>query len=325
MAHQIETHGSDAAFVTANIPAWHQLGTVFNGVFTAQDAMTLGHLGGWNVRKTPLIIAETGEVTPNAFATIRDDPFNPGRINTLGIVGSQYHPVQNEELCDLLDTLVDESGALYDTAGSIREGKQVFVTMRLPGHMLIGGVDAHEMHIAAVTGHDGNSSLTLLVTPVRIVCANTLSAALGSAKNVIRTRHTPGIRKGLVEDARRALDLTFDYLDGFQAEADRMINATLTEDRFEEIMRAEFASVSDVPHAVSRAENKVDDLLSLFADSRTHEAVRGTVWAGYNALVEWADHYQEARGPAENRARAAVLGSGVAFKARARKLMLAEL
>ena len=104
-----------------------------------------------------------------------------------------------------------------------------------------------------------------------------------------------------------------------------MINATLTEDRFEEIMRAEFASVSDVPHAVSRAENKVDDLLSLFADSRTHEAVRGTVWAGYNALVEWADHYQEARGPAENRARAAVLGSGVAFKARARKLMLAEL
>jgi hypothetical protein len=90
-------------------------------------------------------------------------------------------------------------------------------------------------------------------------------------------------------------------------------------------MRAEFASVSDVPHAISRAENKVDDLLSLFADSRTHEAVRGTVWAGYNALVEWADHYQEARGPAENRARAAVLGSGVAFKARARKLMLAEL
>ena len=319
MAHQIES------FVTANVPAWHQLGTVLPSAFTAQEAMSYGHLGGWNVRKSPLIVAETGEPAPDAYATIRDNPFTPGQVDILGIVGSQYHPVQNEELCDLLDTLVDESGALYDTAGSIREGKQVFVTMRLPGHMLIGGVDAHEMHIAAVTGHDGNSSLTLLVTPVRIVCANTLSAALGSAKNVIRMRHTPGIRKGLVEDARRALDLTFDYLDGFQAEADRMINATLTEDRFEEIMRAEFASVSDVPHAVSRAENKVDDLLSLFADSRTHEAVRGTVWAGYNALVEWADHYQEARGPAENCARAAVLGSGVAFKARARRLMLAEL
>ena len=104
-----------------------------------------------------------------------------------------------------------------------------------------------------------------------------------------------------------------------------MINATLTEDRFEEIMRAEFASVSGVPHAVARAQNKVDDLCSLFADAQTHEAVRGTVWAGYNALVEWADHYQEARGPVENRARSAVLGSGVAFKDRARKLMLAEL
>ena len=104
-----------------------------------------------------------------------------------------------------------------------------------------------------------------------------------------------------------------------------MINATLTETRFEEIMSAEFASVSGVPHAVARAQNKVDDLVSLFADAQTHEAVRGTVWAGYNALVEWADHYQEARGPVENRARAAVLGSGVAFKDRARKLMLAEL
>ena len=319
MAHQIES------FVTANVPAWHQLGTVLPSAFTAQEAMSYGHLGGWNVRKSPLIVAETGEHAPDAYATIRDNPFTPGQVDILGVVGSQYHPVQNEELCDLLDSLVDESGALYDTAGSIREGKQVFVTMRLPGHMLIGGVDAHEMHIAAVTGHDGNSSLTLLVTPVRIVCANTLSAALGSAKNVIRMRHTPGIRKGLVEDARRALDLTFDYLDGFQAEADHMINATLTETRFEEIMSAEFASISEVPHAVARAQNKVDDLVSLFADAQTHEAVRGTVWAGYNALVEWADHYQEARGPVENRARSAVLGSGVAFKARARKLMLAEL
>ena len=319
MAHQIES------FVTANVPAWHQLGTVLPGAFTAQEAMTYGHLGGWNVRKSPLIVAETGEPAPDAYATIRDNPLTPGQVDVLGVVGSQYHPVQNEEMSDILNAIVDESGAIFDTTGSLREGKQVFLTMKMPGHLLVGGVDAHEMHIAAVTSHDGNGSLTLLVTPVRIVCANTLSAALGSAKNVIRMRHTPGIRRNLIDDARHALDLTFDYLDGFQEEADRMINATLTETRFEEIMSAEFASVSGVPHAVARAQNKVDDLVSLFADAQTHEAVRGTVWAGYNALVEWADHYQEARGPVENRARAAVLGSGVAFKDRARKLMLAEL
>ena len=319
MAHQIES------FVTANVPAWHQLGTVLPSAFTAQEAMSYGHLGGWNVRKSPLIVAETGEPAPDAYATIRDNPFTPGQVDILGVVGSQYHPVQNEEMCGILNTIVDESGAIFDTAGSLREGKQVFLTMKMPGHLLVGGVDAHEMHIAAVTSHDGNGSLTLLVTPVRIVCANTLSAALGSAKNVIRMRHTPGIRRNLIDDARHALDLTFDYLDGFQEEADRMINATLTETRFEEIMSAEFASISEVPHAVARAQNKVDDLVSLFADAQTHEAVRGTVWAGYNALVEWADHYQEARGPVENRARSAVLGSGVAFKDRARKLMLAEL
>ena len=63
--------------------------------------------------------------------------------------------------------------------------------------------------------------------------------------------------------------------------------------------------------------------LSLFADAQTHEQVRGTVWAGFNAFVEYADHYSEVRGPLENRARSAALGS--AFKAKARKLMIAEL
>jgi hypothetical protein len=157
MAHQIES------FVTANVPAWHQLGTVLPGAFTAQEAMTYGHLGGWNVRKSPLIVAETGEAAPDAFATVRDNPLTPGKVDVLGIVGSQYHPVQNEELCDLLDTLVDESGSRFDTAGSIREGKQVFVTMRLPGHMLIGGVDAHEdgqPHFFTVAGvHLKNGSV----------------------------------------------------------------------------------------------------------------------------------------------------------------------
>jgi phage/plasmid-like protein (TIGR03299 family) len=181
MAHQIETHNGKAAFVTANIPAWHQLGTVLGGAFTAEQAMELGRLGGWNVRKSPLFVAETGQPAEGAYATIRDNPFEIGQVDVLGVVGETYHPVQNEELADILDALVDESGAVFDTAGSLRGGAQTFVTMKLPGHMLIGGVDAHEMHVAAVNSHDGNGSLTLLVTPVRIVCANTLSAALGSA------------------------------------------------------------------------------------------------------------------------------------------------
>ena len=323
MAHQIETHKGKAAFVTANIPAWHQLGTVLDGAFTAEQAMELGRLGGWNVRKSPLFVAETGRPAEGAYATIRDSPFEPGQTDVLGVVGETYHPVQNEEMADILNILVDESGAVFDTAGSLRGGAQTFVTMKLPGHMLIGGVDAHEMHVAAVNSHDGNSAFSLLVTPVRIVCANTLSAALGGARNTIRLRHTQGLRRNLIDDARRALDMTFDYLDAFQAEADQMINTQLTLDRFEEIVANEFGTTSEVPHVAAKARNKIEDLCSLFADAQTHEQVRGTVWAGFNAFVEYADHYSEVRGHLENRARSAALGSD--FKVKARKLMIAEL
>ena len=139
MAHQIETHNGKAAFVTANIPAWHQLGTVLDGAFTAEQAMELGRLGGWNVRKSPLFVAETGQPAEGAYATIRDNPFEVGQVDVLGIVGETYRPVQNEEMTDILNILVDESGAVFDTAGSLRGGTQTFVTMKLPGHMLIGG------------------------------------------------------------------------------------------------------------------------------------------------------------------------------------------
>ena len=115
MAHQIETHNGKAAFVTANIPAWHQLGTVLDGAFTAEQAMELGRLGGWNVRKSPLYVAETGQPAEGAYATIRDSPFEPGQTDVLGVVGETYHPVQNEEMTDILDAIVDESGAAFDT------------------------------------------------------------------------------------------------------------------------------------------------------------------------------------------------------------------
>ncbi len=90
-----------------------------------------------------------------------------------------------------------------------------------------------------------------------------------------------------------------------------------------EIVATAFGTTSEVPHVAAKARNKIEDLCSLFADSQTHENVRDTVWAGYNAFVEYADHYSEVRGPVENRARSAALGSD--FKVKARKLMLAEL
>ena len=167
MAHEIETHGRQAAAVFARTDPWHRLGTTVAGqAFSAEDAMRLGHLGGWDVRKVPLTaseITEHGVTTMDVpgFATVRTNPFTH-RPEALGVVGSGYHPLQNEEHAEFLNLLADESGAIFDTAGSLRGGRQVFVTMKLPNSLTIGGTDRIDVNIAALNSHDGSSAFRLL-------------------------------------------------------------------------------------------------------------------------------------------------------------------
>lgn len=325
MAHDIETNGSEAAFVSAHTHAWHQLGTVLPDAFTAEEAMKHGHLGGWNVRKQPLWTraSEDAEpmVVPNRQAVVRDNPFNPGQQDVLGTVGDAYHIIQNEEHAGFLNDLVDESGAVFDTAGSLNGGRRTFLTMKLPGHINVGGIDPVENHIAALNSHDGSMAFTIMITPIRVVCANTMNMAFRNHSHIYRVRHTSGAGRNLTE-VRKALDLTFDYLDAFQVEANQLLETELTLSKFEQLVNREFGVSDDAPAAtITRTENKIEQMTSLFADAQTQENVRGTAWAGLNALTEWADHYAPTRGDDRDmvRARNAVLQT--TFKNRALELM----
>lgn len=325
MSHEIETNGTQAAFVSANTAAWHMLGETLDHNLTADEVMTHGHLGGWNVRKVPMFAQAEGTLVPvpNRHVVVRDNPFKPGQIDSLGPVGDVYHVIQNEEHTALLDALVDESGAHFETAGSLNGGKRVFVTMKLPDHISIGGVDPIDNYIAAINSHDGSTKFTIMVTPVRIVCANTLNLAFQDHSNAFTVRHTRGAQKTLVTEARRALDLTFNYLDAFQEEAERLINTTMTQTRFEEIIMEEFGPKEDGGQAANtRAEKKIDQMAELFSDAFTQEGVRETAWAGLNALTEWADHFSPVRGSDRDESRAVKAILDPSFKNRALQLML---
>lgn len=298
MAHNLDTTNDTVSFVSAREHAWHQLGTVLPESFTAEEAMEHGHLGGWNLRKEP-IFAHVGDAqvrVSGRHAVVRDNPINH-QPEVLGDVGDAYKIVHNEQLAGLLNTLVDESGAHFETAGAIDGGRKVFITMKLPGNIKVGGVDPVDNYIAALTSHDGSSSTQLMVTPIRVVCENTLNLAFNGHKNIFRVRHTIGAERILVQQAREALDLTFDYLDDFQEQAERMINTTLTMSQFEQIVADQFSTPDDAPESTkTRNQNKADDIVELFADAHTHEGLRNTVWAGLNAFTEWADHYAPVRG-----------------------------
>lgn len=327
MAHEIETFEDKAAFVSVRENAWHQLGTVVPNELTAEEALRFAHLADWNVRKEPIFIA-SGQEIADKFATVRNNPFEDGKVDVLGVVGKKYEPIQNEDHADLLDALVDESGAHFETAGSLKGGRQTFITMKLPNHIQIGGVDEIETYIAALNSHDGSKAFQFIVTPVRIVCANTQAAALRNAKSRFSVRHTKKGAEGIIAQARETLDMTFKFVETFQVEAEKLIQKSMDEAKFYEIVEQLYALPSNPSDIIkTRTENNRSDLMKLFIESPTATEIRGTAWAGYQAVTEYLDHFVSVQGRdqaqmANYRAMTVATGTSDEMKSNAFRLLV---
>lgn len=327
MAHELETFSDGVtAFASARLDAWHQLGQVTDECMSAEEIMTKARLGGWGVRKIPMQgteITEGGVSTiecPDKWMTVRTNPVT-GATEYLGVVGEEYTTVQNEQVAEVLDRLVDESGgAHFETAGSLRGGKSVFVTMKLPGTMKVAGVDNLDLYLAATTSHDGTQALRVDATPVRIVCANTQRAALARSRSHYTFRHTSSVHSQ-ISQAREAMGLMWTYLDDFQAAAERMINESLTLGEFEKITAQLWPLADDASDVTKNNHKKRNTMLRyLIRDADTQAAIKGTRWAGYQAIVEYLDHCA----PAKNqlvRATRAVSGPVNDIKSRAFSLL----
>lgn len=330
MAHNLDITDGIASFVSDNgEDAWHRLGQVIDKKgLTAAEALEYAHLSNWNVRKYPLAVClpdGTYLPMPGRAGTVRDNPIRKGQIDVIGDVGEDYGIIQNEEHIGFLDALVHESGAHFATAGALdASGRRVFVSMRMPGHVMIGGVDPVDNYIAAINSHDSGSAFVLMVTPVRIVCANTLNMAFQNHSHIFKVRHTANATKGAVIAAQEALEMSFKYLDGFQEEANRLIDTEFTTAQFEALIAEAFGPKEDAAKAtVTRAEAKMEQMLELFAEAGTQEGIRETKWAAVNALTEWYDHHSPVKGddPEQRRAENALLAPK--FKNDALALVLA--
>jgi phage/plasmid-like protein (TIGR03299 family) len=326
MAHELEQLANgETAFASARLSAWHQLGTVTETTMTAEDIMAKAFLGGWKVRKIALQGVET---TPDGITLIEcPDKWMTVRTNVitaeteyLGVVGEDYTTVQNEQVAEVLNRLVDEAGAHFETAGSMRGGRSVFVTMKLPTTMRIAGVDDLDLYLAATTSHDGTAALRVDATPVRIVCANTQRAAFRATKGFYVFRHTSNVHSQ-ISQAREAMGLMWTFMAEFEQAAERMLNETLTMGQFEAITNQLWPLAQDAPevtrnkHAQRRAT-----LRYLIRDADTQAAIKGTRWAGYQAITEYLDHYTPAK-DATTRAGRAVAGPTGELKTRAFDLL----
>ncbi|UJE15733.1 hypothetical protein SEA_LIGMA_80 [Gordonia phage Ligma] len=334
MAHELDQTNGVYSFADSRNDAWHQLGQQVGHLMTADEALTEANMKGWDVRKIPLRAALTDGTlvdVPDKHMTIRTNPVTR-EPESLGIVGNWYSPFQNEETTALLDAIRDESSAAIETAGALRGGRETFVTMKLPESMSFtapnGTVDTTETYIAVLNSHDGSSPLRVLVTPVRIVCANTQTMALSNAASYWSIRHTTNMR-GAVDEARRALGLTFRYIEAFETEVEALIAKELDEAK----VRDSFAAIVEADKAETERQregrmNTVGEMMELYRTSDTVSMWKGTAFGAYNAVTEYSDHFARTLrkdGQADQRALRTLAQSFKAdgIKSRARDVLAA--
>lgn len=282
MPDYIESQNGEAAFVSLREPAWHGLGTVIDEPVDTMEMLRLGHLHDWNVRVEEVEVPAGYFAAKPQYRTVRNSPWVPGNIDILGYVGSRYKVFQNEELFAFGDNLLD--GGQWETGGSIKDGTQVFGSLRLNRSGSIGG-DQVENYLLVSTSHDGSTSIQASVTPVRVVCANTLAIALGGAKQTFKVRHTQSMQ-GRVQAAREALALTDVYLDAWDKAMYALIEKDVTNIQFERLIEGIYAPKEDAGKAAVTRYEKKHDILWDYWTADANSNLFGTGFGAYNALNE---------------------------------------
>lgn len=319
---------------------WHGFGTKVDGLQTAAEAIVAAGLD-WPVEKRPLFYRDptnpkgTIKKIDERVATVR---MTDGKY--LGVVSPAYEIVQNNRAFDIGDAIVETGEAKYETAGSLRDGRVVFISMEIPKTVKVPGDDGEiNPYLLLVNSHDGSFAFRGAVTPIRAVCANTVNMALGAAKSEFRLRHTSGIENKIAE-AQRALGLTFEYLDRFEAIAERMLLQKVTPRQVYQTMLAVFP-IKDVNPlrlsademrrviAAQPATSPVEKALRMYEDSPNIDNVRGTAWGVFNGIAEYLDYgmFYRSRGvsAADNRASSILLHGPAAQKKEKAAAVLAAM
>jgi len=328
MAHELETQNGVASFASFREPAWHNLGTVFNEEVNTQKMLELANLNDWNVRLEELVIPSTLTSDKSYQYVVRTNPTNKTQTDVLGVVGERYVPLQNEDLFAFGDNILD-GGGRWETAGSIRGGRVVFGSLALDREIVLdpsGVADKIKSYLLINTSHDGSIAIQASVTPVRVVCANTLNLALNrtkkkdGVKQSFKIRHTQ-TASGKVTAARTALGIANAYMDEFSKLANELYQKKVDAKKFNEIILAAYPKPDkDSKGSIKKWENKVDLINDIYT-GEFNGTIAGNAWGALNALTERLDWHRNSRGENSENMFAAASGFDVAITAEKNRLL----
>ena len=328
MAHDLESQNGKASFASFREPAWHGLGTVFTEEKNTTEMLEAANLNGWNVRLQDMEIPSTLTSDKSYQYVLRTNPTNNTQTDVLGIVGERYVPLQNEDLFSFGDNILD-GGGRWETAGSIKGGRVVFGSLALERETVLdptGVADKVKTYLLINTSHDGSIAIQASITPVRVVCANTLNLALGAkkkkngVKQSFKIRHTQ-TAEGKIQIARETLGMANAYMDEFDIMAKAMIEKEVSAIDFNKIILAAYPKPEkDSKGSMKKWENKVDVINDIYT-GEFNGMISGNAWGAFNALTERLDWYRSARGGSNESILASASGFDPAINAEKNRLL----
>lgn len=258
---------------------WHGLGTAVAEAPTSADAIKLAGLD-WNVNSEP-IFTQNGIEIPNHKANIRTTD-----NKVLGVVSDRYRIVQNIDAFDFTDNLIGDN-CHYETAGSLNGGKRIFLLAKMPEKKIVE--DNFDNYICFTNSHDGLGAIKICMTPVRVVCQNTLNLALSNATRNWSTRHVGDLASKL-DEAKHTLQMADDYMKELAITADKLAHTKITEDEAVKIIDELYPISDDMSdrQKANIAESKNQFYVCMFAPDILK--YKGTAWQLINAASDFATH-----------------------------------
>ena len=265
---------------------WHGLGTRVNEAPDSREALTAAGLD-WNVLQEP-IYTETEELVDGYKANIRDSD-----RQVLGVVTDRYKIVQNRDAFSFTDQLLGE-GVRYETAGSLQGGKKVWLLAHLPHEYIISG-ERISPYLVFFNSHDGSGAIKAALTPIRVVCQNTLNLALSTAKRSWSMIHTGDI-KGKMQEAHDTLFMAEKYMDKLGKEFETLRRKKLTDKQVMEYIEI-LLPVEDgsTPQQIKNMKRLQEDMKLRYFDAPDLKDVGNNAYRFINAVSDFATHAEPLR------------------------------
>ena len=265
---------------------WHGLGTKVLEAPASKDALQLAGLN-WRVMQEPIYTAME-ELVDGYKANVRDSD-----RKVLGVVTDRYRVIQNDEAFAFTDELLG-AGVKYETAGSLQGGRKVWLLAHMPHEYIISG-ERISPYLLFSNTHDGSGAIKVALTPIRVVCQNTLNLALANAKRSWSMIHTGDIKEKM-QEAKDTLFLAENYMDELGKEFEALRMKKLTDKQVMEYIEI-LLPIEDgsTPQQEKNMKRLREDMKIRYFDAPDLQGVGKNAYRFVNAVSDFATHAEPLR------------------------------